>query len=195
MRKCAIALVLAASVTAPGFSQEFPLYEETGTIAITIGDEQMLHYTTWNTVPGEPGREVHTASWIVLEPRLLGGVNISPDNVFVAITSRETIAPEAWQTTLKVEFSLDPETLEMRTKPAPTISFHPAGSDTFYALTDGVLEIESLTQIDPDSFSIIGRASGMMTGQSGWEVVHNPDDPIEFSAEFDLKRVVNRDAN
>lgn len=176
MRKCAIALVLAASVTAPGFSQEFPLYEETGTIAITIGDEQMLHYTTWNTVPGEPGREVHTASWIVLEPRLLGGVNISPDNVFVAITSRETIAPEAWQTTLKVEFSLDPETLEMRTKPAPTISFHPAGSDTFYALTDGVLEIESLTQIDPDSFSIIGRASGMMTGQSGWEVVHNPDD-------------------
>jgi hypothetical protein len=195
MRKTTLALAIATCLAAPGWSQDFPVYQETGTIAITFGDEQMIHYTTGNSVPGQPGREVHTASWIVLEPRLLGGMNITPNDVFVTITSRGSIDPDPGQATLRVEASLDPETLDLKASPAPSISFHPDDGNGLYAMTVGVFEIESVTRIDADSFAIIANARGVMTGQTNWDVVHNPDDAVEFSARFDLRRVVNRRAD
>ena len=196
MRKTTFALAITTCLAAPGWSQDFPVYEETGTIAITFGGEDMVQYTTGNSVPGQPGREVHTASWIVLEPRLMGGVNIMPDDVFVTITSRGSIEPDPGKATLTVEASLDPETLDLKTRPAPSILFHPDDDDDdrFYAMTDGVFEIESVTRIDADSFAIIANAHGVMTGQTNRDVVHNPDDAVEFRARFDLRRVVNRGA-
>ncbi len=194
MRKLSLALALATCLAAPGWSQEFPVYEETGTVAISFGDEQMIHYTTGNSVPGQPGSEVHTASWIVLEPRLLGGMNITPDDVFVTITTRGSIEPDPGKATLRVEVSLEPETLDLKTRPAPSITFHPDDGNGFYAMTEGALEIESVTKIDTDSFAIIAVAHGVMTGQTNHDVVHNPEDSVEFSARFDLRRVVNRGA-
>ena len=194
MRKLSLALALATCLAVPGWSQDFPVYEETGTVAISFGDEHMIHYTTANSMPGQPGWKVHTASWIVLEPRLLGGVNITPDDVFVTITTRGSIEPHPGKSTLRVELSLDPETLDLKTRPTPSISFHPDDGDGFYAMTEGVFEIESVTRTDADSFAIIARAHGVMTGQTNRDVVHNPEDSVEFSARFDLGKVVNRGA-
>ena len=194
MKTITLALAFATCLTAPGWSQDFPVYVETGSVAITFGSEDMIHYTTGNSVPGQPGWEVHTASWIVLEPRLLGGMNITPDDVFVSITTRGSIEPDPGQATLRVEASLDPETLDLKTKPAPSIRFQPEDGNGFYAMTDGVFEIESVTRNDADSFALIANVRGVMTGQTSETVVHNPDDAVEFSARFDLRRVVNRRA-
>lgn len=195
MRKSTLALALATCLAMPGWSQDFPVYGETGTIAITFGGKDVIHYTTKNSVPGQPQQEVHTASWIVLEPRLMGGVNIIPDDVFVVITSRGTIEPDPGQATLRVEASLEPETLDLKSRPAPSIHFYPDGDDRFYALTDGTFEVESVTRLDAHSFAIIANAYGVMTGQTNRDVVHNPDDAVEFSARFDLRSVVNRSAD
>lgn len=174
-------------------AQDRPVYEQTGTVEITFGERQMQHFTTANTVPGEPGRQVHTASWITLEPRLLGGVNISPDDIFVLITSRDTVEPVSEQDSLRVEFSLDPATLGLKTKPAASVRFYPAkGEADFYALTDGTFTIENVTRTDEDTFSILASAQGTMTAQTSETIVHNSDDAQEFSARFKLEQVVNR---
>ncbi|PWL16214.1 hypothetical protein DKP76_18695 [Falsochrobactrum shanghaiense] len=184
--------MIAAYFAIPAFSQELPVYAETGTIDITFGDERITHYTTWNTVPNNPDREVHTASWLIMKPQLMGGVNISPDDVFVLITSRDTLDPKPGQSSLRVEISLNPETLELKSKPAASIRFHPKDDDSFYALTEGALKIESLARIDANSFAIVANAEGVMTGQNSDIIAHNPEDAVKFSARFDLQKIVNR---
>lgn len=184
----------AILLATPALAQGLPVYEETGVIEITFGDERMTHYTTWNTVPDDPDRQVHMASWVILEPRLMGGVNISPDDVFVVITSRDSIEPNPGQASMRVEISLDPQTLQLKTKPAPTIRFHPNGRDGFYAMTDGTFEIENVTKIDNDNFAITASAHGVMTSQTSETIAHNPEDAVDFSARFDLQRVSNRGA-
>lgn len=187
-------LASAVLLTAPVLAQGVPSYEKTGTIEITFGDEQMTHYTTWNTVPNDAGRQVHTASWLILKPQLMGGVNISPDDVFVVVTSRDSIEPYPGQASMRVEISLNPETLELKAWPQPSIRFYPGDNDGFYAMTDGTFEIESVTMIDGDSFAVSANVQGVMTGQTSETVAHNPEDAIEFSARFDLQRVSNRGA-
>lgn len=194
MKRTAAALMIAAYFAVPAFSQELPVYAETGTIDIAFGDERITHYTTWNTVPNDPDREVHTASWLILKPKLMGGVNISPDDVFVLITSRDTLDPKPGQSTLRVEISLNPETLELKSKPAASIRFHPNGDDRFYAMTEGGFKIESVTRTDPDSFAIVANAEGVMTGQDSDNIAHNPEDAMQFSARFNLQKIANRGA-
>lgn len=195
MRTSFLSLLSSAILLAtPALAQGLPVYEETGVIEITFGEKRMTHYTTWNTVPGDPDRQVHTASWLILEPRLMGGVNITPDDVFVVIATRDSIEPNTGQASMRVEISLDPQTLQLKTKPAPTIRFHPEDGEGFYAMTDGTFEIESVTRIDADNFAITASAHGVMTGQTSETIAHNPEDAVEFSARFDLQRVSNRGA-
>lgn len=194
MKRTAAALMIAAYFAVPAFSQELPVYAETGTIDITFGDERITHYTTWNTVPNDPDRQVHTASWLIMKPQLMGGVNISPDDVFVLITSRDSLSPKPGQSSLRVEISLNPETLELKSKPAASIRFHPNGDDRFYALTEGAFKIESVTRIDANSFAIIANAQGVMTGQDSDIIAHNPEDAVKFGARFNLQKIANRGA-
>ena len=194
MKRTAAALMVAAYFAVPAFSQELPVYAETGTIDITFGDERITHYTTWNTVPNDPDRQVHTASWLIMKPQLMGGVNISPDDVFVLITSRDSLIPKPGQSSLRVEISLNPETLELKSKPAASIRFHPNDDDRFYALTEGAFKIESVTRIDANSFAIIANAQGVMTRQGSDIIAHNPEDAVKFSARFDLQKIANRGA-
>ncbi len=192
MKTTAAALLTAACLAAPALSQEMPEYVQTGTIDITFGDEQTTHYTTSNTVPGEPGRQVHGASWLILEPKLLGGVNISPDDVFVLITSRDSLSSVAGPSSLQVEASLHPETLALKSKPAATIRFQPDGESRYYALTEGTFNIESAARIDANNLSLVATAEGVMTGQNSHTITHNPDDAVKFSARLKLEKVANR---
>jgi hypothetical protein len=59
--KIAAALMGAAYFVVPAFSQELLVYAETGTVDITFGDERITHSTTWNTVPNDPDRQLHTS--------------------------------------------------------------------------------------------------------------------------------------
>ena len=154
----------------------------------------MTHYTTWNTVPGDLDRQVHTASWVILKPMLMGGVNMIPDDVFVTINSRNTVKPTADQAEMKVEFSLDPVTLDLKPDSEPTILYYPPNSkaNEYYAMTNGSFDVEKVTKIDANSFAISGSAQGEMTGQKSHTVVHNPKDVLPFKAQFELQKVVNR---
>ena len=79
----------------------------------------MTHCTACKTFPGDPIREVITASWLTLNPMLLGGVNVSPDDDFVTLTTRDTVSPEFGRPGMRVESSLDSETLDL--KPDPVV--------------------------------------------------------------------------
>ena len=195
MKRMTLAFGLALGLSAPAWSNNIPVYEETGTVTITLGTEKMTHYTSWNNVPGSPGKEVHTASWLILKPMMMGGLNMAPDDVFVTITTRDSIAPASGQQAeMRVEVSLDPITLGLMPDRTPSIQYYPSGSsaDKYYALTNGTFQIESATRIDANTFTLIATAKGEMTGQNGYEPVHNPEDVLEFNARFELQSVANR---
>lgn len=61
MRKHILVFALTACAAGSGWAKDIPVYEETGTVNMTLADKQMTHYTTWNTVPGDPERQIHTA--------------------------------------------------------------------------------------------------------------------------------------
>ena len=163
-------------------------------VTMTTGAEEVTHYTTWNTFPGDATRQVHTASWMILKPMLMGGVNMSPDDVFVTVTTRDTVSPKFGQPEMRVEFSLDPVTLDLKTDPAANLQYYPDGSstDVYYALTNGSFNVESVTRLEDDTLAIIATAEGEMSGQQSYDVSHNPSDILPLSARFELQQVVNR---
>ncbi len=62
MRNLTFSLVVASFIVGTAMAQGVPAYQETGVITMTLGAEDVTHYTTWNTVPGDETRQVHTAS-------------------------------------------------------------------------------------------------------------------------------------
>ncbi len=124
----------------------------------------------------------------------MGGVNISPDDVFVTVTTRDTVTPKFGQPELRVVFSLDPLTLDLKTRPAAKLSYYPTGNATevYYALTNGSFQIESATRLEDDTLAIIATAEGEMSAQHSDDISHNPDDILPVSARFGLQQVVKR---
>ena len=194
MKNLTFALVASSCIVGVAIAQGVPTYQETGVITMTLGAEEVTHYTTWNTVPGDATRQVHTASWLILKPMLMGGVNISPDDVFVTVTARDTISPELGRPEMRVEFSLDPVTLDLKTETAVTLTYYPDGNDTdvYYALTNGSFQIESVTRLEGDALAITATADGEMSGQQNYDISHNPNDILPLSARFELQKVVKR---
>lgn len=92
---------------------------------------------------------------------------------------------------MSVEFSLDPETLALRAKPVPTIRFHPDNAE-HYALTNGELELHSVTRTEAGNLEISATARGKMVRQTKDGAEHN--DAQEFRAKFDLRNVASRGA-
>lgn len=187
-------VILASCIAGAAMAQDVPAYQQTGVVSMTIGAEEVTHYTAWNTFPGDTTRQIHTASWLILKPQLLGGVNITPNDVFVTLTTRDTVLPKYGQPELRVEFSLDPITLDLKTDPAASLRYYPEGSDTdlYYALTNGSFEVESVTKLENDTLAIIATAKGEMSGQQSYDVGHNSNDILPLNARFELQQVVKR---
>lgn len=186
-----MALTWAATA---GWALELPVYQSTGTVEIMMGNEKQSHHTTANTVPNQPGREVHTATWRVLKPMMLGGQNIAPDDVFVVTSSRPTVEPGSKQPELRMEFSLDPQTLKLKDKPKFSVRFFPAGdrNENFYVLTDGSMELDSVTRIDEGTFAMAGRITGTMLLQESEKAQPAADKAMPFEASFSLNRVFGK---
>ncbi len=83
MMNLTFGLVVASCIAGAALAQGVTAYQQTGVINVTLGAEEVTHYTAWNTVPGDATRQVHTASWLILKPMLVGGVNISHDDLLV----------------------------------------------------------------------------------------------------------------
>lgn len=192
MRITAFALLIASYFAVPALAQEVPVYTETGRIEIIFGDQHITHYTTQNTVPNDPDRQVHTASWLIMKPQLMGGINIAPDDIFVLITSHEKQEQKTGKSSLQVKFSLNPETFELKAKPATAIRFYPTDDGSFYAMTEGVFKIDHVTRLDANNLAIIASAEGIVTKQNSETIAHNPKDLVKFSARFNLQKIANR---
>lgn len=196
MKRLIIGCAFLAFVTTAVWAQKFPVYQSTGTIEMTMGNEKHSHHTTFNTVPNQPGREVHTATWRVLKPMMLGGQNITPDDVFVVTSSRPTVEPVSKQPELRMEFSLDPKTLELKDKPSFSVRFSPGGDryKNFYMLTDGSMDLDSVKQVDEETLTIAGRVTGTMLFQESDKAEPAADKAMPFTAKFKLDTVRGKKA-
>lgn len=139
------------------------------------------------------GTTQHSATFMHQDAMVLGGMVLVPERIYVTLSTR-TDHPEGNSFgSFVVMFSLDPETLEPGDEADTEIRFYPDGifADTFYALTEGVLELTSLEVADPRTMSISGVISGHLSLQEGYDIVHNPDDVLQIEATFTVDQVVS----
>ncbi len=176
-----VGLMLFSSVAS---AQKLPVYETTGTIALTLDGKQSTFHTTSNTVPGEPGRLVHTARWKVFPPMMMGGINMAPPGVFVSMSARPTVEPAHELPELKITFSVDPANYTLL-ELAPieviyTVQDGPLAGKYQYAA--GSLNIESVTQVGPDVLKIVGSAAGTLARGRGGK--KNAGPTLNYEATF-----------
>lgn len=160
-------------------SPHIPAYQRTGTIELVQVGGRQTFYTTFNTVPGQAGREIHTASWTRMADIGLPG----PDDIFMSLSARPTVEPEPGQPELKIEFSLDPETLQARQGTPVKLSLHPQGLMGGEALeaANAALLLDNATRVDERTLALSGRVTGDMQGRP-------------FSATFAIDTARNRSA-
>lgn len=145
-------------------AQQLPEYEETGTLVAEIDDVTQSYHTTSNTVPGQPGRYVHTASWRVLTPVKMGGISLGPEGVFISLVAQPSVPPRYGEPSIKITFLLDEDTYEhVDTTPFEVIYIADEASQRVeYQDDGGQLEIVSVMPDDDDVLNIQGKVSGTL---------------------------------
>jgi len=157
---CTVALLWATGATV---AQELPQYESTGTIELAIDGKQAWYHSTSNTVPGQPGRLVHTANWRTFPPMMMGGVNLAPKGILLSVAAQPTVEPDYSAPQLKLTFSLDENNYSLLdSTPFEVIYTIKEGRQAGdYKHVSGTLEIES-AKLEGDVLHVVGKAKGAL---------------------------------
>jgi len=177
----ALALVLLSGHSA--WAQNLPVYESTGTIELAIDGKSSTYHTTSNTVPGQPGRMVHTANWRTFAPMMLGGINMAPPGVFISLSARPTVEPDPDAPQLKITFSIDDGNHTLL-ETAPTEVSYTIKNGALagqYQHASGSLQILSVQAADNNTLKITGRAAGTLSSKGGGKGARQE---LEYAAEF-----------
>lgn len=201
---CVVLAVLLSSVTLAQGE-----WFQTGELATVIdGQERQLHsygtYVPEDVAEGveDPqqrailervaGTEQHTASYKLFEGLSMGGVTITPDTLWLALTFHfggpDATAPHG----VTMQVPLDPATLQVSDPDQVEVSYYPNGPswDDYYALTEGEVMILSVEVVDELTLRVVGTFSGLFTHQADFDVTHNPEDALQGYGEFTVERVV-----
>lgn len=182
---------------------------ETGTLVTVIDGEERLLHTYGTLVPEDvadgvedaqqraileriAGTEQHTATYQFMEGISMGGMTLTPDTIWVALTFRfgghDTSGPHG----VTMQIPLDPSTLAVLDPEQIEVNYYRDGPswDDFYALTEGGIALESVDVVDDVTLRIVGSFSGIFTHQTDYDIVHNPDQALAAHGEFVVERVV-----
>jgi hypothetical protein len=183
---------------------------QTGTIAITLDGVERT-FTTSGTKIAENAAEgvtneaaraflerlagtwVHTATYMILEPIVMGGVVLfaAPD-MFVTIGGYAYDDPER-PDHLELRFGLDLETLLLSDETDIVVRYSPAASNMAdsYLLTLGGIVVHTVTQVDDETLSLQGSISGVLSRQlDPANEAHDPSDTISIEGRFDIQQLV-----
>lgn len=177
----ALALVLLPAANV--WAQNLPVYTSTGTIELAIDGKSSTYHTTSNTVPGQPGRMVHTANWRTFAPMMLGGINMAPPGLFVSLSAHPTVEPDPDAPQLKITFSLD-DANHTLLETAPTEVHYTIKNGALagqYEQASGSLQILSVEATGNDILKITGRAAGTLSSKAGGK---GTGQELEYAAEF-----------
>ena len=139
------------------------------------------------------GTWVHSATFKVLEPMILGGIVLfAASDMFVSIDSYASDDPES-RAQIDLRFGLDLETLLLSDDADIEVRYYLTGYSTSdsYLLTDGGLVVESVVQVDDTTLSVRGTFSGTLSRQlDRMNEAHNPADTIALDGRFDIHQLV-----
>ncbi|NLG08478.1 MAG: hypothetical protein GX560_04405 [Deinococcales bacterium] len=182
---------------------------ETGTLTAVIDGEERLLRTFGTLVAADvadgvedaqqrallervAGTEQHTATHKLVEGMTLGGIVLTPPTLWVVLTFHHDASGAAGPHDVTLQFPLDPTTLELSDPDQVEIKYFPNGSsyDDFYALTDGALSLTAVEVVDDVTLRVRGAFAGVLTHQTSFDLVHDPDTAIAVEAGFVVERVV-----
>ena len=191
-----------------------PVYVPTGTLAATIDGEPIAFATHANLVP-EPGttiadadaralaerltgREVNTASFVVTDPLVVGGVTAFPATLTVSL--RAMVAPDDRneRRELVLSFGLDPATLAWDGDPRRVaIEFHPERwrATAHYQLLElHAFELTVVEAVAPHVLRVAGRLTATLVWREGaFQVTVDPTNTVELTLDFEADPVVGDD--
>src|SRR5690554_162547 len=168
-------LVVAALLSLLALASAQGDWFETGTLTTVIGGEERTLHTYGTYVPEDvadrvedpqqkailergAGTEQHTATYSFMEGITVGGMALTPDTIWVALTFRfgghESSTPHG----VVFQFPLDPTTLELMDPDDVEIKYSPDGpsADDYYAFTEGNFELTAVEVVDESTLRISG---------------------------------------
>ncbi|MFW8566845.1 hypothetical protein [Orrella sp. 11846] len=182
-KRLVVCLAALLSVTGAAAARELPQYESTGTIELAIDGKQATYHSTSNTVPGQPGRLVHTANWRTFAPMILSGINMAPEGIMLSITAQPTVKPVSSAPQLRISFSLDENDRSLLDDtPFEVVYTINDGRQTDeYQHASGTLEIESAT-FEGDVLHVVGAAKGTLANTK-----NDSDSTLNYEAKFNVR--------
>jgi len=176
---CASALAFCSPAS---WAQQYPVYESTGTVELTVKGEKATYHSTSNTIPGQPDKLVQTANWRTSAPMMLGGVNLAPPGILVSIASRPTVEPDPAAPQLKITFSVDENDYSLiETAPLEVIYTIKEGSEAGeYRHASGSLTLSSVTP-EGDVLKVSGNAAGTLVGANSKK---GAGQTLDYEADF-----------
>ena len=203
-----IALILASLLLLGSVAAQ--AVHQTGTVDGTI-DGSAYHAWTYATdVPEDvadgvedeavrailtniAGTTQHSATFNHMDAMTLGSIELMPATIFVTMLTRTEHPDGDTVGTVEINFSLQPETLELASQDDVVVKYHPGESSfsNYYALTSGGLELQSIEVVDEQTLAITGTISGQFSWQEGYETVHDPATAINVELTFVVNQVVS----
>ena len=186
-------------------------WHESGLLTGEIGGDPVELRSYYVTVPDDLGDEVvdeiirvivdsfvdgvqHGARYQLVPEVAIGSLILAPAQLRVRLDLRPDEDPET-EGQLSIEFSLEPETFEFQSE-TEVVRYFPRGRDLsdHYRLSEGELLIDEVAHdFDGGSLTVRGRITGLLTYQTGAELVHNPNDALSIGAEFQIDDVATLD--
>lgn len=208
----ALSAVVILTFLVTGSARYAPEWQPTGTLEAVIDGQSFVLHSYATVVPEDAagrattpesrelleklaGTEQNSATWMVTEPFVMGGMVLSEAMMFVTIDTRLGEDPNADSGQVDITFQLDMETLELVMDNSVEVRYFPTGWDLydFYALTEGALTLDSVEVADEHSLVITGAISGTLSHQDSISIEHNPADTLLFEATFTIHRVSGSD--
>lgn len=205
----ALLALLIVTIVATASAQSAPVWEPTGTLEAVIDGKTFVMHSFATVIPEDvaerstdpearefleklAGTEQHSATWMVTDPFVMGGMVLLEAMMFVTIDTRISEDPNAEAGQIDINFGLDMDTLELEAGNDVEVRYFPIGWNLhdFYALTEGTLTLDSVEVADEHTLVISGAISGTMSRQDSISIEHNPADTLPFEATFHIERVV-----
>lgn len=198
-----LTLAVAALASVATAQEEFV----TGTVTGTVGGTEYTAHTWAGIVPEDAadhtdneqlkemlrelaGKAQHSASFMFMEGISMGGIALSPDLVYVSILTRTDNPEDQDLHSFKVDFTLDPETLELVDESDVQVEFYLDGFSRFYSLTEGTITLMDLVLLDESTLSLAGTVSGRMVLVDGFTAT---DETVDLQLTFDIGQVASSD--
>lgn len=175
------ALMMAGALSLQASS--LPEYTVTGTVELDTGGKTQVYETTTNTVPNRPGFLVHTATWRIMEPMMIAGMNLAPEGILVHLIANARINKDS-SSHIRISFSVDENSYKLIDSSKTVVALEQKNKDkkNNYEDEEPILVLNSAEMDASETLHVQGVLKGVLQPEGG-----TTTKSLDYEARFDVK--------